>query len=280
MIDERTTLTGTLLRKGERSKVPEAVVGGAYLRTDKGEDAEPIAITNELRTVLMVADGLGGAGNARVQLADGTVTTEAYLAAHGLRQKLFDLATNEMTLPKYDRASQLAQWVQSSVIMPLMESLNEQFPRGDKTIKGSIRKRFPTTLSMAVVENRDIIRRVNVVWAGDSICVVMSRDNIWTNFQADAGDAPMRDLVDVRAALPKSQSIEVATEIPLVVACFTDGLLLLNNFEEIKRLLLETAKSGEPDVMKKFKELLYKTPVESGLDDTTIAMATFGKWSA
>ncbi len=280
MADERSEIKGTLLRKKEDADKLTMRVGSAYLRRDKGEDAEPIAYTNADQTLLMVADGLGGAGNAMVNLPGGESTTEAYLAAHGLRQKLFDLLMKNEIRLESNKANGLAVWVQENVVKPLMKSLTELYPRTDISLKGSIRKSFPTTLNMAIIVNEGSVRRVNVVWAGDSICVVMSRDNIWTNFQADAGDAPMRDLVDVRAALPKSQSIEVATEIPLVVACFTDGLLLLNNFEEIKRLLLETAKSGEPDVMKKFKELLYKNPVGSGLDDTTIAMATFGKWSA
>ena len=192
----------------------------------KGEDSSPLAIDINLNNDFLIAvfDGMGGAGATICN--DGY--TEAYHASHAMQKLFKDLFEKE--IPNDDK---MKQDIQSS-----MSQLSEAKTPYKSQLKGTMKKRFPTTACLAY-SNKDTI---SIQWAGDSRVYALYESGVFPmtvdHVKLEAGSScywpaishPQTKILSLDNATMDKQTL---TEKPLLMFCCTDGF-----FDDVNPLIV------------------------------------------
>ncbi len=136
----------------------------------QGEDADPLFIAQDDLICLAVFDGLGGSGNHRVVLQDGSECTGAFFASRQASSYLKNFVIQQ-------HVNILDDLTNFKLI--LEQYLNEKFTELNKHVippkfKSDLLKNFPTTMASLFLSYYQEKIRVISAWAGDSRCYVLT----------------------------------------------------------------------------------------------------------
>jgi len=139
-----------------------------------GEDAPPINIssTNECRSLIAVFDGLGGSGSSLYD-EDGITHTGAYIASRQVRETIFTYFKDQMENDEFEISSELIENLKQQIKKELEDKLKKQ-KFGQSKLKSSLIRTFPTTLALAITNQKQDNIEIDLLWAGDSRVYILS----------------------------------------------------------------------------------------------------------
>ena len=244
--------------------------------SQNGEDSF-IYSFNENKGLIGVFDGCGGIGSRRYQTLNSK--TGAYISARAVSEcvaKWFDnYSERDYT---EDKTKILAQEINDTLGFFKSKTTSSK-------IKGSMTKDFPTTLSMAVLENVNNELIADFIWAGDSRgyilgeqgLVQITRDDI--DESVDALDNISSDGVLTNVISADTNYILHSKPVTIKKKCIifnsTDGCFgYLKTPMEFEYLILYTLMTAES--VNEWKTKLENSIREFTGDDHTISLAAYG----
>lgn len=234
------------------------------------EDAPPLAYYDHAhnRTILGVADGMGGAGMIRVvqDTIDSTPRTMAYIAS---RKIVAAVLKSFVDVPSSDHLIPLTNAIVTTIKqLPLDYQLHSgsTFPEiaSEFSQHGLDLLRYPTTLATATIQkgpNQGTI--VHAMWGGDSPISILTPTSFFTTYNGPNSRNNHAIHADISDNYQLNRtSFYIPANVPFMVAACTDGLTNFNRFP--KNNLMPTVNRLE--LFRKFW-----TAIVNGTDHTTLS---------
>lgn len=256
-------------------------------KVDKGEDSDPLLLTNDSFAVVGVFDGMGGAGSA-MHILGTQEKTGAYFASRRVEQatELFFSGFIDNSKPGSINPDSVADELKQ-VIKAELSSLKEECPPKIKSgLKSAMIKEFPTTLSLAALRKKNDVLEIISLWAGDSRNYILtskglyqiSIDDLETKgdpLQNLSSDSPLSNQVCADRDFTINKRVVGIQEQQFVVFSVTDGCFGYYptpiHFED--SLLRTLAKASTEQ---EWRDLLRDEFSSVAADDTSMACFIYG----
>jgi hypothetical protein len=256
-------------------------------RPTKGEDAVPTLLKNSDDTagVLVVYDGLGGAGSKLYTYQDDTGNTHqhsgAYVAARLAKQIVEAFFT---PMPVQDKG--FTKVLQDNLLTGFRERIN-QLDQNPSKLRSKLIKRLPTTLAgLYYAYQDDQSLTLTSFWAGDSRCYILtaqglkqlSHDDLNGNPDAFENlwmDATISNCIHADGGYKINQSVVEVKE-PVILITATDGCFgFVKSPAHFEYLLLKTLINSQYDV-EAWREHLEEEMVTIAGDDVSMSVLALG----
>jgi serine/threonine protein phosphatase PrpC len=252
-------------------------------RPGRGEDAPPTFLRDTLtrRALLAVYDGLGGSGaRAYPRAEDGSVVTEAYVAARVARTALEEWfrGAAESSGSGWEAAKGL-----TDLLAERLQKVRNPLPKS--RVEGTLKRELPTTMAALEIRSEGDGRlAVRARWAGDSRAYLLdglglrqlTRDHskMTDGLEILLQNPPMSNFI----SLGKPFSIDcsdVEIELPAILLCATDGCFgYVETPALFEHMLLETLRaSASPE---EWLERLREAILGFTQDDASMVVAMIG----
>lgn len=137
-------------------------------RIGRGEDSDPILLSQNDSLCVGVLDGMGGAGSIECDsdyTKDGNRKTQAYVGSRIIRKAILDTIISKPDMIEDLNFKERLK----NIILERYSLEKEKFPRNFKTsLKSSLIKEYPTTLALVTVIKGEKEYLIDSYWSGDS----------------------------------------------------------------------------------------------------------------
>lgn len=213
----------------------------------KGEDSYLFSLEEDA-AVIGVFDGCGGSGAKIYREFNGH--TGAYISSRVLARSTYEwfIQSDRNEKNHYDK-EKLKEQIDRK-LGEFQEAVNSE-----SMLMGSLRKAFPSTLSVAVIQEEKPSLNCRFYWAGDSRGYILSPKGL---YQITRDDVPNPDAMAnlredavmtnvISASCPyKIHERTVTIEMPCIIITATDGCFgYLRTPMEFEKLLLETLAASQ-----------------------------------